>query len=110
LDPADGDKADIADIAIRIIGDPEFKPREVKSERQPEQPAPRPQNNDPFIDPIELADPRVREWRETLRRAYPGKRHRPTPPTTDIEGVQSVGEILQKHPLLKQLISDGQQE
>lgn len=109
-DPSDGDKADIADIAIRIIGDPDFKPRELKEENKQEQQAPRPQNNEPFIDPIELADPRVREWRETMRRAYPGKRHRPTPPTTDIEGVQSVGEILQKHPLLKQLISDGQQE
>ena len=109
--PEDGDKADIADIAIRMIANPDFKPRELKKEEsQPQQAAPTIRNNDPFIDPIELADPRVREWREKLRRAYPGKKHRPTPPTTDIEGVQSVGEILQQHPLLKQLISDEQRQ
>ena len=107
---ADGEKADVADIAIRAMADPDFKPREVKDEHQPEQSAPVPQNDDPFLDPIELADPRVREWREALRRAYPGKKHRPTPPTTDIDGVQSVGEILQQHPLLKQLISDEQRQ
>ena len=26
--------------------------------------------DEPFIDPIELQDPRVRMWRETLRRRY----------------------------------------
>ena len=100
--PEDGEKADAADIAIRMIGDPSFKPRKIEKKSQSQAYV----NNDPFIDPIELADPRVREWREIMRRAYPGKKHMMTPPTTDIEGVKSVGEILKDHPLLKRLIDN----
>ena len=111
---ADGDKADVADIAIRMMrtGD---KPRHTTGDGQgatdrlpaggPENgatPAPTPDTDtdrpadvlpeewlehsaimraikewqlehaedEPFFDPIELQDPRVREWREKLRQAY----------------------------------------
>jgi hypothetical protein len=43
-------------------------------------------------------------WRETLRRAYPGKKHRPIPPTSNIDGVRTVGEIISENPLINQLI------
>ena len=92
----DGDKADVADIAIRMMrtGD---KPRQTTGEGQgaTEQsatasdqsganPAQTPDtiqraidewklvhpNNEPFLDEIEMADPRVRMWRDTLRQRY----------------------------------------
>ena len=95
----DGEKADAADIAIRMMRNPEFKPREIKAERQgvtdpksteayhsgatsdsPLTPEQREQfgiqewvtvhGDEPFIDPIELQDPRVRKWREIFRKRY----------------------------------------
>ena len=95
---ADGDKADIADIAIRMMTTGE-KPRKNTGNGQgataKSQEAVLPlganlatlsedemiqrainewklahPNDEPFIDEIEMADPRVRMWRETLRRRY----------------------------------------
>lgn len=98
----DGDKADVADIAIRMMrtGD---KPRHTTgegqgaTERDPRgtwrngaTPANDPvkigniiteiwsvgNSDEPFLDPEELADPRIRMWRETLRQRYNfNKRH-----------------------------------
>ena len=72
----DGQKADVADIAIRMMrtGD---KPRIIEK-REPEPVA---QviglttdtvyhSEEPWLDPEELTDPRVRLWRETLRQRY----------------------------------------
>ena len=111
----DGDKADVADIAIRMMrtGD---KPRHTDdgqgaTENNPtgsyhsgatHAPTPDPEQPDeempeewaehqavmkaiqdfqlthaedePFLDPIELQDPRVREWREKIRQTYNNKR------------------------------------
>jgi len=90
---ADGDKADVADIAIRMMttGD---KPRQTTGEGQGATetsatasdqsgatPAHEPvrigdiitevwNTDEPFLDPIEMADPRVRMWREILRQRY----------------------------------------
>jgi hypothetical protein len=89
---ADGDKADVADIAIRMMrtGD---KPRQTgkgqgATDRLPTggpengaTPAHEPvrigdiiteiwNSDEPFLDPIELQDPRVRMWREILRQRY----------------------------------------
>ena len=90
---ADGDKADVADIAIRMMrtGD---RPRHTTGEGQGATgqnataglshgatPAHEPvrigdiianiiADDTPFIDPEELADPRLRMWRETLRQRY----------------------------------------
>jgi hypothetical protein len=74
--PEDGDKADAADIAIRMMRNPDFKPREIQQEEKSE-----PvlvgdivthivTNDEPFIDPEELADPRLHLWREILRQTY----------------------------------------
>ena len=94
--PADGDKADIADIAIRMMTTGE-KPRKNTGDGQGATdqnaaagfshgatPAPTPDtiqraidewklahpNDEPFLDEIEMADPRVRMWRDTLRQRY----------------------------------------
>ena len=83
----DGDKADVADIAIRMMrtGEGPHTPQggEVKT---PYAPLRNQENGEPvrigtiianiiaddtpFIDPEELADPRLRMWRETLRQRY----------------------------------------
>ena len=86
---ADGDKADVADIAIRMMRNPEFKPRETPKvgggyitpcDSLPLTPEQREQlgiqewvtvhGDEPFIDPLELQDPRVRKWREIFRKRY----------------------------------------
>ena len=58
--------------------------------------------NTPFLDPIELQDPRVREWREKLRRAHPMKWD--TIPASKAQGIKAVGELLKDHPLVKNLL------
>ena len=83
----DGDKADVADIAIRMMrtGEGPHTPQggEIKT---PYAPLRNQENGEPvrigtiianiiaddtpFIDPEELADPRLRMWRETLRQRY----------------------------------------
>ena len=90
---ADGDKADCADITIRMMmtGD---QPRKETHTGDPQPPTTStsggsaaatpetqtiagidcvtvdPYINEPFLDPEELADPRIREWREILRNKY----------------------------------------
>ena len=72
----DGLKADVADIAIRMMttGD---KPRPLEKR----EPMPIAQvagltegtvmhSEEPWLDPDEMADPRLRLWRETLRQRY----------------------------------------
>ena len=104
----DGPTADCADIIIRMMYHPDHKPieRQVEKPTTPLKVEPFVDafKDEPFLDQIELIDPRVRKWRDILRHAYPGKKHRM--PTTDIEGVSTIGEILQDHPLLNQLISN----
>lgn len=95
----DGDKADCADIIIRMMtkGD---QPREVKHTGDPQPPTrvgtggsaaatPETQTiagidcevvewntDEPFLDPEEYIDPRVREWREILRNKFNFKKSR----------------------------------
>jgi len=70
---ADGDKADVADIAIRMMrtGD---KPRKEEPKNEPVKVGDIithiVDDGQPFLDPEELRDPRVRMWRETLRQRY----------------------------------------
>lgn len=82
--PEDGDKADAADIAIRMMRNPDFKPRDpddnATEKREPVKIgdiiAHVVDSDEPFIDPIELADPLVHQWREILRQRYNfNKRH-----------------------------------
>lgn len=115
--PEDGDKADAADITIRMMthGD---KPKETKEQESlgatdqksselyhsgaTQAPEPTWDADEPFLDPEEIADPRLHEWRMKLSRVHsagwgewPKQRHGDT---------QTVGEILKEHPLLKRLI------
>ena len=105
-EPEDGDKADIADIAVRMLYHPDWVPREVKNQGATDpnatarlyhgatlQPPPEgvtdeewaehlaimrqigdyelihPQD-EPFLDPEELRDPRLHQWREVLRQKF----------------------------------------
>lgn len=104
---ADGDKADVADIAIRMMrtGD---KPRHTGDGQAPTEvrtaassaPATLEWNTDaPFTDPEE-ADPRVHAWREKMRNS-----HRPKDwATSNVGVVRSVGEIIEEHPIIKKLL------
>jgi hypothetical protein len=59
-------------------------------------------DDEPFIDPIELQDPRVREWRDKMSRVHSsgwGKW-----PKCKVSGVKSVAEILQEHPIIGKLL------
>ena len=100
-EPEDGDKADIADIAVRMLYHPDWVPREIKSESpsvmssEVETSPPKPDGvtdaewlehlailkqisdydiihpqDEPLINPEELRDPRLHQWRETLRQRY----------------------------------------
>ena len=87
----DGDKADVADIAIRMIrtGDtPRQAPEQGATAKSQETVLPLGAvlplepvewNNDvPFMDLDEMNDPRLRLWRETLRQRYNfNKTHKP---------------------------------
>jgi hypothetical protein len=70
---ADGMKADVADIAIRMMrtGD---KPRHEEPKHEPMKVGDIitqiVDDGQPFLDPDEMADPRLRMWRETLRQIY----------------------------------------
>ena len=90
--PADGDKTDVADIAIRMMrtgdkprqtgdGQGATEPKSTEGTCSGATPAHDPvrigtiiadiiADDTPFIDPEELADPRLRLWRETLRQRY----------------------------------------
>ena len=93
----DGDKADAADITIRMMSHGD-KPKETK-ERELELTW---DTDAPFIDPEEMADPRVHEWRMKLSRVHSaGWGQWPKNLNGD---AQTVGEILKEHPLLKRLI------
>ena len=100
-EPEDGPKADIADIAVRMLYHPDWVPREIKAdepkavETEAKPMPPKPDgisdeewrkhldimrqignyelahpNDEPLLDPEELRDPRLHQWRETLRQRY----------------------------------------
>lgn len=70
--PEDGDKADCADIIVRMMTKPETidKPPIQTDHKGNDLGLVEWPTDEPFIDPIELLDPRVREWRDILRRKY----------------------------------------
>ena len=80
----DGDKADVADIAIRMMrtGD---KPRPNERTHEPVKIgniiAEVWNSDEPFLDPEEMRDPRLRMWRETLRQRYNFNKSRHNEPT-----------------------------
>lgn len=111
--PEDGPKADVADIQLRLLCHPETD-KEAKANYEArlktvgECKVVPYVSDEPFLDPEELGDPRIHEWRQKLRLRYNFRCIQP--PTTDIEGVKSVGEILQDHPLLKQLLDKDERK
>ena len=73
----DGEKADVADIILRHMTRPETyvkreqpKTIKVKRDKLEMDPYDDPYRDEPFLDPEELADPRIREWRQILRDKY----------------------------------------
>lgn len=126
---ADGPKADIADIAIRMMttGD---KPRNTddkqgatdKSSSDTGQGGANPattsdqatdewklvhHDGDPFLDD-DMLDPRVREWRMKMSRVQSTGWGRPI--TTNIEGVHAVSELLAEHPILTKLFDNNDRQ
>lgn len=109
----DGDKADIADIAIRMMrtGD---KPRQTDKQGVSDQNAtarlyhgatPAPvvwDTDDPFLDSEELTDPRVRGWRERMSHVHSAGWG--SWPKSRVSDVKTLGEVLAEHPLLRKLI------
>ena len=109
----DGQKADIADIAIRMMrtGD---KPRQTGKQGVTDQnatarlyhgatPAPVVWDTDePFLDPDELTDPRVREWRERMSHVHSAGWG--SWPKSRVADAKTVGEVLAEHPLLRKLL------
>jgi hypothetical protein len=69
----DGDKADAADIAIRMMKTGDV-PRNVETKHEEVMVGDIVtevwNSDEPFLDPDELNDPRLRLWRETLRQRY----------------------------------------
>ena len=71
----DGPKADCADIAIRMMRNPDFQPRKVEEKHEEVMVGNIEtwvvgNSDEPFLDPIERDDPRVHQWREILRARY----------------------------------------
>lgn len=93
----DGEKADVADIILRHMTRSETyvkreQPKTIKRDTL---------NTEPFIDPIELVDPRVREWRSILSRKFSfNKSHS----QINIHYVMTAEDILHNNPILEPLI------
>ena len=70
----DGPKADCADIAIRMMRNPNFQPRKVEEKHETVMVGNIVTHvvtdGEPFLDPIERDDPRLHQWREILRQRY----------------------------------------
>ena len=66
--PEDGDKADAADITIRMMQHPETinQPQPKDNRKGDDLQLVKVMDNDPFIDPLEMIDPRVRQMRQIL--------------------------------------------
>lgn len=98
----DGDKADCADITIRMMtnGDQPRKVESVAESKQQSKPLEW-NSEEPFIDPAEIVDPWIRWARERMRQS-----HTPKWPTINYEPTP-VGEIIKKNPIIQKLIKDN---
>ena len=74
--PDDGEKADVADIILRLIKRPDTYVKrtaqkvDVPTDLDNIKAWVETHGDEPFIDPEELANPRVAMWREIIRRRY----------------------------------------
>lgn len=101
--PEDGEKADCADIIIRMMktGGEESEPTTKTDATSTESTPTNHNDGEPFIDPEELTDPRLRWMREkcAIQSSGWGKI-----PHSTIPNVMSVGEVIKEHPILKPLL------
>ena len=103
--PSDGDKADAADITIRMMqtGD---NARTIEPAKPTPPPTPKPESfwvdGEPFMDAEELADPRIHEMRLKMSRVHSSGWQ--NIPHSTIPNVKSVGEVIKEHPTLKPLL------
>jgi hypothetical protein len=68
---ADGEKADVADIIIRHMTQPEtYVNRKADGSSPLEGTTVDWDDGTPFLDAEELADPRIAQWRQILREKY----------------------------------------
>ena len=100
----DGPKADVADIIIRHMRRPETVRRQDSTSEDERKPLVL-DSDEPFLDPIEILDPLVHEWRQRLRLRYNFRNN-----TTHLDNILTVGEILSEHPILKTLIEDNERQ
>jgi hypothetical protein len=99
--PADGDKADAADITIRLLAHPDTTETHrdehelTEPTETPNSSLLTPNSSEPFYD---SEDPRVREWRDILRCSHLLK--------IDITGddTTTADEALRDHPELESLL------
>ena len=71
--PEDGKKADLADINLRLICHPEtmtIEPTPKNDRKDKDLGLVEWYSQEPFLDPLEAMDPKVREWRDILRRKF----------------------------------------
>ena len=66
----DGPKADVCDINLRLLTKPETIEKREETAKTECQEWEVVSDDEPFLDPIEVQDPRVREWREKIRKAF----------------------------------------
>ena len=105
----DGDKADIADIAIRMMRTGEG-PRKVESGTTSAishqtsditDPSLQWYGDQPFLDKEEMVNPRIHQWRMAMRNAHSTKwyqRHYPDTMTAE--------EAVKEYPMLEPLLND----
>ena len=74
---ADGAKTDVADIILRLMTHPETANQHKRDDVSEDekillacQEWAAVHGDEPFLDPVELIDPRVREWRDILRNKF----------------------------------------
>ena len=71
--PEDGKKADLADINLRLICHPEtmtIEPTPKNDRKDKDLGLVEWDSQEPFLDPLEAMDQKVREWRDILRRKF----------------------------------------
>ena len=97
----DGDKADIADIAIRMMRTGEGPRKEKEKETPNPDTSLQWYGDQPFLDEEELTNPRIHQWRMAMRNARSTKwyqRHYPDTMTAE--------EAVKDYPMLEPLLND----